>query len=62
MAKKAQNRANKEELKSKILTNKQNYSNKVKDEVHAFKDEQRDQKEFLQMQKQQEYLKNTSMK
>ena len=61
-AKKNQNKAHKEEIKDKILSNKQNYQNKVKEDVNAFKDEQRDQKEFLQMQKQQEYIKNTSLK
>lgn len=38
-AKKAHNRAHKEDLKHKILSNKQNYQNKVKEDVHAFKEE-----------------------
>lgn len=41
-AKKAHNRAHKEDMKHKILSNKANYHNKVKDDVNQFKEEQRD--------------------
>lgn len=38
------------------------HQNKVKEEVNNFKQEKDEQKQFLQMQRQQEYLKNTSLK
>jgi hypothetical protein len=60
--KQAQNKALKEQLKSNIEGNKRGFEDKVKRDVDNFKHEKREQKDFLQVQKQQEYMKNNSLK
>lgn len=62
MQKQQINRQNKEQLKNNIQYQKQGFEDKVKKEADYTKQEKREQKELLNMQKQQEYLKNSSLK
>ena len=52
----------KEQLKANVQANKMGVVEKVKNQAEYVKQEKRDQKDFLHIQKQQEYLKNSSMK
>ena len=57
-----QNRMVKEQLKAGVEANKKQLEEKIKSQVSYVKQEKMDQKDFLHIQKQQEYLKNSSMK
>lgn len=56
------NREIKEQLAENIKNKKTTYISKVKEEVDHFKREKEDQKELLEYQKQEDYLRNTSRK
>lgn len=58
----AQNRAYKEQLKQNIEMQKKSAIDQVKAQADYTKQEKQQQKDLLHIQKQQDYLKNTSMK
>ncbi len=59
---KAQNRALKEQINQNIECQKKNLEYKLKNEADNVKLEKKEQKDLMHMQKQQDYLKNTSLK
>jgi len=49
-------------MRSNVVNTKLNYQDKVRNEVGYVKQEKQDQKDFMQVQKHQEQIKNHSLK
>ena len=62
MLRQAQNRAIKEQNRHNVDTTRRNLEEKVKRDVDTVKMEKREQRDFMQVIKQQEHIKNNSLK